>query len=189
MEYKEKLMIDMDDVIVSGGLLYLINQFLGTNYTEADFNEFYMQNIVPESDRKDFIKYLLEKNMYDYCYLNEYVYEVLKILIEKYKVYIATSYVFPEMPRECGLMLLYKHDFLIKQFPFFTTNNFVFLTDKSVLDCEARVDDRVDNLEGANKKILYTAYHNKNINPEILLKQGVDRAKNWLDVKKLLLTK
>ena len=54
---KKTLMVDMDDVIVSEGFLYLINDFLGTNYTENDFNKFYMQNIIPKNFKSDFFEY------------------------------------------------------------------------------------------------------------------------------------
>ena len=36
-----RLMIDMDDVLVEGGFLYLINEFLGTSYKESDFKDTY----------------------------------------------------------------------------------------------------------------------------------------------------
>ncbi len=51
-----KIMFDMDDVLVSGGFLYLINSYLGTHYTESDFKTYYMQDIVPDKEA-----FLLEK--------------------------------------------------------------------------------------------------------------------------------
>ena len=35
--------------------------------------------------------------------------------------------------------------------------------DKSVLNCTIKIDDSIKNLIGAERKLLYTAYHNKNI--------------------------
>lgn len=86
MEQKKRLMIDMDDVIVKGGFLYLINEYLGTKYVEQDFINFYMQDVIP--DKQEFFRYFLTKNMYDYCELNDYAYEVIKELNEFYKIYI-----------------------------------------------------------------------------------------------------
>lgn len=185
MERQQRLMIDMDDVIVSGGFLYLINQYLGTHYTEADFKNFYMQDVIP--DKQDFFRYFLTKNMYDYCEMNANAYEVIKELNEVFKIYIGTSYIFPEILRESGIVLVQKYNYLMDKLPFLTPKNFVFLVDKSVLNCEVRIDDRVDNLDGAETKILYTAYHNKDIDSVILQQQRIERAENWLDVKKLLL--
>ena len=61
----QRLMIDMDDVIVKGGFLYLINQYLGTNYKEEDFKDYYMQDIIPPHLRDDFWdNYFFIKNFY-----------------------------------------------------------------------------------------------------------------------------
>ena len=187
MNKKQSIMIDMDDVIVGGGFLYLINQFLGTHYTEADFKDFYMQDIIP--DKKAFFEYFLTKNMYDHCEMNENAYEVIKELNEVFNVYIGTSYIFPEIIKESGIILLHKYNYLMEKLPFLTPKNFVFLVDKSVLNCDIRIDDRLDNLIGAERKILYLAYHNKDISPETLQEQGVERADNWLDIKKILLNR
>lgn len=105
-------MVDMDEVITTGGLLYLINKFLGTNYKEADFKTFYMQDIVPNKD--DFFKFFIKENMYNYGYLLDNVREVLKELNEQYDIYIGTSYLFPEIPDKCGHILLQKFEYLRK---------------------------------------------------------------------------
>ncbi|MDD2409833.1 MAG: hypothetical protein PHD03_03850 [Bacilli bacterium] len=185
MEKQQGLMIDMDDVIVKGGFLYLINQYLGTHYTEKDFKHFYMQDVIP--DKQDFFRYFLTKNMYDYCEMNANAYKVIKELNDAFKIYIGTSYIFPEIPRESGIILVQKYNYLMDKLPFLTPNNFVFLVDKSVLNCEIRIDDKVDNLDGAERKLLYTAYHNRDISNKILQSQGIERAEDWLEVKKLLL--
>lgn len=185
MKKNETLMVDMDDVIVKGGFLYLINEYLGTHYTEDDFKDFYMQNIIP--DKQDFFKFFLTKNMYDYCELLEHSDEVLKKLYKVFKLYIVTSYLFPEIPKESGIVLLHKYNFLMEKLPFLSPKNFVFAVDKSVLNCKIRIDDRIDNLDGARKKILFTAYHNKDISNKVLRLQRIERAENWYEVEKMLL--
>jgi len=77
--------------------------------------------------------------------------------------------------------------FNIANTSFLTPKNFVFLVDKSVLNCEIRIDDRIDNLDGAKRKLLNTAYHNKDISNGVLQQYGIERAEDWLDVKRLLL--
>ena len=47
---RKRLMIDMDDVICNNGFLYMINKFLGSNYTYDDFKDFYMQDIILDKD-------------------------------------------------------------------------------------------------------------------------------------------
>ena len=63
-----------------------------------------------------------------------------------------------------------KYKYLIKNFPFLDPNNNVFLRNKSVLNIDIKIDDRIDNLNGAKTKILFTAYHNKNISDKALEK-------------------
>lgn len=180
----ETLMFDMDDVIVSGGFLYLINQYLGTDYKEEDFKDYYMQDVIP--DKNDFFKFFLTKNMYDYCDINEGAYEVLKWSNENFRMCIGTSYIFKEIERESGIILLHKYNFLLDKFPFLRAKNFAFVVDKSFLDCNIKVDDRLDNLGDASLKILFSAYHNKGINDEQLKESGIYRADGFGDVKKLL---
>lgn len=84
-------------------------------------------------------------------------------------------------------MLVQKYNYLMDNLPFLNPKNFVFLVDKSVLNCEIKIDDRVDNLGGVEKKILYTAYHNIDISNSELNYQEIERADGWLDIKKILL--
>ena len=182
---KKRIMVDMDDCITTGGFLHLINKYLNTNYTEDDFKEFYMQNIIP--DKNDFFKWFQNYNLYDYCTLIDNVYEVLEKLSKEYEIFIGTSYIIPEILDETSFLLPQKYDFLRKTFPFINPHNFIFLGNKSVLNCDIKIDDRIDNLEGANTKILFTAFHNKNINESELEKQGIKRVTSWKEIEKLLL--
>jgi len=186
---KETLMIDMDDVIVKGGHLYLINQFLGTNYTIDDIEDYYKQNLVPAELRDDFWDWILTKNVYDYSELLPNAYEVIEELNEVYKLCIGTAYMYPERQRESGIVLVQKHEYLMDTLPFLDPKSFIYLTDKSFLNCDNKIDDRLIHLAGAKRKILFTDYHNKNITEKKLEQEGVKRADDWLEVRKLLLTK
>ena len=42
-----------DDVITKGGFLYIVNEFQKSNYTEDDFDSFYMQEKI--EDKKGFL--------------------------------------------------------------------------------------------------------------------------------------
>ncbi len=182
---KKRIMVDMDDCITTGGFLHLINKYLNTNYTENDFDEFYMQNIIPDKDK--FFKWFQNYNMYDYCYLIEDVYEVLEKLSKEYEIFIGTSYIIPEILDETSFLLPQKYDFLRKTLPFINPHNFIFLGNKSVLNCDIKIDDRLDNLDGAKTKILFTAFHNKKISEKNLKKQGIKRVNNWKEIEQLLL--
>lgn len=182
---KKSIMIDMDDVIVSDGLLPIINEFLGTNYKESDFKGFYMQDIIP--NRAEFFEFFFTKNQYEYCKLNDNVTEVLKKLCDKYDVYIGTSYLFKDDLKKCGNILLQKYNYLMEKFPFISPFNYVFLGNKSILNCDIKIDDNPNNLTNAKTKILYTAWHNKDLTDEYLKENKITRVNNWNEIEKLLL--
>lgn len=76
---------------------------------------------------------------------------------------------------------------LINTFPFINPNNIIFLGNKSVLNCDIKIDDRIDNLDGAKTKILFTAWHNKNISKDELNNKKIKRANNWKEIENIFL--
>ena len=182
---KKKIMIDMDDVIVSGGFLYLINKFLNKNYKEEDFNNFYMQDILP--DKKSFYEFFLQHNLYDYCEIKEDAKEIIEELSKYYEIYICTSYIFKEIVDESGIILKYKYDYLLKNFSFLNPYNYIFTGNKNIVKTDIKIDDRIENLDNADLKLLFTAYHNKNITEEELKNKNIIRVDNWRDIKKILI--
>ena len=182
---KKSIMVDMDEVITEGGFLHLINEFEGTNYTTEDVNGYYMQDLV--SDKEAFFKYFITKNQYDYGVLIPNVVEVLKVLKEYYDIYICSAYIIKDIPKESGVLLLQKHNYLCEKLPFIPVDNFAFINNKSIINCNIKIDDKLENLENADIKILFTSYHNKDYDDELLRSKGVIRANNWLDIKKFLL--
>ena len=91
---KKTIVIDMDDTITSEILTEIINEYLGTNYKDEDFEGFYKQDII--KDKEDFFKFFLTKNEYDYGHINDNAVSVIKELNEKYEVFIGTSFIFKE---------------------------------------------------------------------------------------------
>ncbi len=181
---RRSIMVDMDEVITEGGFLYLINEYLGTNYTKEDVEGYYMQDLVPDKD--EFFKYFISKNMYDYNILLPNVKDVLEELQKCYDIYIGTSYIIPELPRESSMILKYKHEFLYDNLPFIKPENYIFITNKSLLDCDIKIDDKLDNLKNAKIKLLFDSYHNKGLSDDYLKSVGVVRVHNWLEIKDIL---
>ncbi len=181
---RRSIMVDMDEVITEGGFLYLINEYLGTNYTKEDVGGYYMQDLVPDKDK--FFKYFISKNMYDYNILLPNVKEVLEELQKYYDIYIGTSYIIPELPRESSMILKYKHEFLYDNLPFIKPENYIFITNKSLLGCDIKIDDKLDNLKNAKIKLLFDSYHNKNLSDDYLKSVGVIRVHSWLEIKDIL---
>ena len=187
---KKKLMIDIDDVIVNqDGWLYLVNSFLGANYTIDDVKGYYIQDLVPNEDINSFANYFITKNVYDYGKIYKDCINVLKELSEPYDVYICSAYIYRDDVLFSAKLLKYKFEFLYKNFSFLNPSHFIFSDDKSILKFDIKIDDKLDNLIGAETKILYTAYHNKNISDEKLKKSNIVRVNNWMDIKNILLKK
>lgn len=182
---KKTIVIDMDDTITSETLTEIINEYMHTNYKDNDFSTFYKQDVLP--DKESFFKYFLTKNEYDYGKINDDAISVIKLLNEKYEVFIGTSFIFREIVSESGILVKNKYDFLMKNFPFLNPMNFIFVGNKSIIKSDIKIDDKIENLINGDVKILYSAYHNRNISDKELKKLGIIRANNWLEIKKILL--
>lgn len=184
----KRIIIDLDDVITTAeGWLYVINKFLGTDYKEENFKEYYLQDVIPEERKGEFVEFFRNFNTYDECNLRKDAVEVIRRLNEKYEIYICSAYVYRDDPGFSGKALNQKFDFLFKNFPFIDPHRFIFVDKKSILDCDIRIDDKETNLENAETKLLFTAYHNKNVPDEELKERGITRVNNWADIAKILL--
>jgi 5'(3')-deoxyribonucleotidase len=182
---KKRLMIDMDDVICNNGLLRMINEYTGKNYSYDDFGDYYMQDVL--DNKEEFFEWFKKKNIYDYCDMLPGCYEVMKELNEEYDLFIGTSYIWRDIANESGFILGYKHDYLRDKLPFISPHQYIFLSNKSVLDVDIKIDDRIDNLSGASIKLLFSAYHNLNCSSSELDEMGVERVNNWYEVRDRLL--
>ena len=184
----KKLLIDMDDVICGKGFLAMVNEFLGTNYTEEDIPTYYIQDLVPEERKEAWTEFFKSKNIYDYTELLPDAVKVINSLCEKYEVYICTDFVFRDDEDKSADHLRNKFKYLKENFPNISARNYIFISNKNLVYCDIRIDDKVDNLYGDGEtKILFTAYHNKYIKKEELEKLGIQRANNWKEIKKILL--
>lgn len=184
----KKVMIDMDDVICDGGFLYLVNQFLGTNYQIEDIKNYYIQDLIPQRQRQDFCKFFLSKNMYDYTQFVPEAYQTLRELNKQYDIYITTAYLIRDDKTLGGEHLKNKFNWLYQNLPFIEPEKYIFTSNKELISCEVKIDDKPSNLIGdAEQKLLFTAYHNKEITEQELEQEGLIRVNGWQDVEKILL--
>lgn len=188
-EYMKTIMIDMDDVICEGGFIYQLNKFLGTNYTINDMKGYYMQEIIPEDKAKAWNEYICKQNIYEdgSCFIDGAL-ETIEALSKQYEVYIVTAFIFRETPTKSGKHLYNKFECLCKNMPFLHPSRFVFCDQKHLIKCDIKIDDKLSNILGnAETKLLFDAYHNKDITEEELNKLGVKRVCTWHDIRALLL--
>ena len=184
----EKLIVDMDDVITEKGFIRMINEFLGTNYTQEDAESYYINDLIPKDRMDEWVEFYSNNNVYDYANIVEGAKETLEKLNEKYDLFIATAYVFRDAPQVSGKTLNDKYNFLIKNFPFIDPHKFIFISNKELLEADIRFDDSPKKLIGkARLKLLFTAYHNKNMTEEELKESNFVRVNGWKEVEEILL--
>lgn len=179
------IMIDMDDVITGGNFEKIVSDYLGREIDYKEIEGYYIQDVLGNK-KDDFFKMFKEKNLYENAVLKDDCYDVLKELSKKYKIYICTDYIWREMVQFAGNTLKDKYEFLYNKLDFINPRNLVFVSDKSIINCDIKIDDRICNIEGAKIKILFTAYHNKNITDEELKRNNTIRANNWKEVKNII---
>lgn len=187
MHRKERIMIDLDDVICGEGFIFLINEYLGTNFRENDSTEFMLQNMVQVDKRKDCLKYVLDNNLYNYVKIKEEAVRVIEKLNNRYDVYICSSYIIKEMGIENKVLPMQKFEWILNNLPFLTPSQIIFANNKQLLDMDVRIDDGIWNLNGNCRSLLFTAYHNKNITDEELNTKSVIRVNSWIEIEKILL--
>lgn len=182
----QTIMVDMDDVITDTNFSTILEDYLGYKPDYSAVKGYYVQDILGDK-KEDFFKYFVTRNLYENATLLEDCYNVLKKLNKYYKIYICTDYIWREVISYAGDNLKNKYEFLYQELDFLKPQNFIFACDKSIINCDIKIDDRPHNLKGAKKKILFTAYHNKEMTQEELRKDNLIRANNWLDIENILL--
>lgn len=180
------IMIDMDDVITNGNFTEILENYLGHKFDYNSVNGYFVQEAL--GDRKDdFFNHFKTMNLYENAELLPDCYDVLKKLSEVYKIYICTDYIWKEIIECAGDNLKNKYNFLYKKLDFINPQNYIFTADKSIINCDIKIDDKLENINGATKKLLFTAYHNKKISDAELSSLNIDRVNNWKEIEEILL--
>lgn len=184
----ERIMIDMDDVICDVDFLGIINKFLKSNYKKEDLKSYYMQDLIPKERYPEWQEFFFRINIYDNAVFIPDAYEVMERLSKKYDLYVATAYIFKDNEFYSSSNLRNKFEWLYENIPFISPDNYVFTTNKEIINCDIKIDDRLLNLSGdAKMKLLFTAHHNKKITEKELSDNGVIRVDSWREIEKLLL--
>ncbi len=178
-------MIDMDDVLTSGNFIYYLEEYLGKKIDINQYKFYSLQELLGNK-KMDFFNKFKDLNMYQNAVLLPNCYEVLKELNEIYKIYICTAYIWPEIISYAGNNLKDKYQFLYENLDFIDPRNYIFAEDKAIVNCDIKIDDKLENLKNAKLKLLYTAWHNKDLDLE---EENLIRVNDWLDIKRVLMKK
>lgn len=189
---KKTMMIDMDEVIVKGRFTDFLNEFLGGVDFEK-LNGFYRQDLI-KGKEEEFKKIYQFRNLYKndggtFIEPLPYCIETLEQLQRYYQLFVVTSYIWKEDIIDASTNLKNKYEYLRYFLPFIDPNNYIFITDKSKIKFDIGIDDRPKNLISCKQKILFTEFRNEKISDEDLALDGIVRANDWSEVKKLLLKK
>ena len=90
---KKVLVIDIDDVLVDSYMFIMLNKFLGTNYKEEDFSDYYLEDAIKDPKKLDeYYNFIFTQDMYKNIPIKEGVQEVLPRLNEKYYLLLCTDF-------------------------------------------------------------------------------------------------
>lgn len=185
-----KIMIDLDETIVSGGYLEYLNEYLGTNYKPEDIKEYYISNILSPEENEKYLTYFYKNvNVYQKAHVIPNALEVIEELNKHYEIYICTAFFDKRKPEECIVMSNHKYNWILKNLPYINPRHIILTSAKELLMCEVKIDDKVSNLKrGYGKiKLLLTTNHNKDYTQEELAAYGIKRVDNWLEIRDILL--
>ncbi len=185
---KKKLLVDLDYVICHPGFLKILNDFCGTNYKEEDFTEYIIDNVIGSQEKINaFYEYYLTKDGYKDAVLLDNAKDVLKRLTKYYDIYICSACVMFGNERKSAKLFKDKFEYLMREFDFLDPEKVIFTNSKNIFKADVQIDDRLPNLKGDVKlKLLFNAYHNKNISDEELKENNVIRVKNWKEIEEIL---
>lgn len=180
------IMVDMDDVLTIGNFSKILENYLGYKPDYDNIRNYYIQDILGDK-KDDFFSKFKDMNMYENAILLPDCYDTLKELSKHYKIYICTDYIWREIIEYAGNNLKNKYNFLYEKLDFIEPRNYIFTADKSIINCDIKIDDKVNNIEGATMKLLFTAWHNKELSKEELKKENIIRVNNWKEIGEILL--
>lgn len=177
---KKTLMLDLDQVITGGTWKEQIEEFLNERIVMEDVG-YYLEDLLGNR-KNEFYESLDEINMYKNAELKQNAYEVIQELNQQYELYIVSAYALEDIPNRTGEHLKNKYNFIHQKLPFLNQQQFIFINNKELCNFDIGIDDKINNLTNCKKKILYRAWHNKEIQDE-----NIVIVENWLDIKKYLL--
>lgn len=180
------IMVDMDDVLTYGNFSKILEDYLGYRPDYENIKNYYIKDILGDK-KDDFFSKFKDMDMYENATLLPDCYDTLKELSKHYKIYICTDYIWREIVEYAGNNLKNKYNFLYEKLDFIEPKNYIFTADKSIVNCDIKIDDKLNNIEGATTKLLFTAWHNKDISDEELKQQSIIRVNNWKEIKEVLL--
>ncbi len=185
----KKIMIDLDETICSPSYLKEVNKYLNTNYKYEDIKTYFVEDIIAEDKKQDFLDYFYRNvNVYDEAMILPDALGVIEKLSHFYEIYIVSAFVDKRRIKESSIMAKYKYEWILKNMPFIDPKKIVLTGSKDIIMCDIKIDDKVSNLKGYGKtKLLMDQLHNQKYSFEELTNLNIKRVYDWQQVEAILL--
>lgn len=185
----KKIMIDLDETICSPSYLKAVNKYLNTNYKYEDIKTYFVEDIIEEDKKQDFLDYFYRNvNVYDGAMILPDALGVIERLSHFYEIYIVSAFVDKRRIKESGIMAKYKYEWILKNMPFIDPKKIILTGSKDIIMCDIKIDDKVSNLKGYGKtKLLMDQLHNQKYSFEELTNLNIKRVYDWQQVESILL--
>ncbi len=167
-----RICVDMDEVMADTLAEHLrrYNQEFDENVTAGDLVGKGLWEVTPEDRQHQLRAFLDAEDFFEDLPLIPDAQEVLKLLSDRFEVYIASQAM--AVPNSLGP----KYRWLQRHFPFISPTHYVFCGNKSILRADYLIDDQPRNLQRfEGQGLLYTAPHNLNAT-------GFVRVNHWQEV-------
>lgn len=182
----KRILIDMDDVITKTDWFTGIEQFTKEKL-DRSYPGFHLEEILSPDDQKRFFDNFDKINFYNFAELLDDCYEVMEELSKQYDIYICSTFTWSGVLDKASWHLKNKYDYLYKHLPFIHPDKYIFCSNKNIIKADVRIDDRIENLRNGEIRLMFTAWHNKDLSDEYLKKKKIIRVNNWQDIKKILI--
>ncbi len=185
----KKIMIDLDETICSPSYLKEVNKYLNTNYKYEDIKTYFVEDIIEEDKKQDFLDYFYQNvNVYDEAMILPDALGVIEKLSHFYEIYIVSAFVDKRRIKESSIMAKYKYEWILKNMPFIDPKKIVLTGSKDIIMCDIKIDDKVSNLKGYGEtKLLMDQLHNQKYSFEELTNMNIKRVYDWQQVEAILL--
>uniref|UniRef100_UPI004028E635 5' nucleotidase, NT5C type n=1 Tax=Candidatus Ventrenecus sp. TaxID=3085654 RepID=UPI004028E635 len=185
----KKIMIDLDETICSPSYLKEVNKYLNTNYKYEDIKTYFVEDIIAEDKKQDFLDYFYQNvNVYDEAMILPDALGVIEKLSHFYEIYIVSAFVDKRRIKESSIMAKYKYEWILKNMPFIDPKKIVLTGSKDIIMCDIKIDDKVSNLKGYGEtKLLMDQLHNQKYSFEELTNMNIKRVYDWQQVEAILL--
>lgn len=185
----KKIMIDLDETICSPSYLKEVNKYLNTNYKYEDIKTYFVEDIIEEDKKQDFLDYFYRNvNVYDEAMILPDALGVIEKLSHFYEIYIVSAFVDKRRIKESGIMAKYKYEWILKNMPFIDPKKIILTGSKDIIMCDIKIDDKVSNLKGyGDTKLLMDQLHNQKYSFEELTNLNIKRVYDWQQIESILL--